>query len=91
MRKHGKIDLNQKSIVESLRKIPGVSVLSLASIGNGAPDLVIGSRSANYLIELKSNDKSPLTKREAIFHGTWKGQVCICRSLEDVLKTIGIE
>ena len=91
MRKHGRLDSNQNMIVKRLRLIHGVSVLSVASQGNGAPDLLIGFRKTNFLIELKSDEKSSLTKYEALFHGMWKGQVCICRSFEDVLNAIGLE
>jgi len=90
MRKFGRLDSNQKQIVKRLRELPGVSVFSTASIGNGFPDLVVARNKTNYLIELK-NGKEPLTQSEAKFFSAWKGQVCICRTFDDVLQTIGID
>lgn len=91
MRKRGKIDSNQKAIVKSLREIPGVSIVSIASQGNGCPDLLIGYKNLNYLIELKSLSTSKLTEQEIIFIEHWKGNVAVCYNLNQVLQVIGID
>lgn len=52
MRKYGKVDGNQAEIVRSLRHI-GAVVQSLASVGGGCPDLLVGFRGQWYLIEVK--------------------------------------
>jgi hypothetical protein len=90
-----KIDANQNSIVENLRKIPGISVCITSSLGNGFVDIVVGvNDSRNYLIELKDGNKPPsarkLTEEESKFHANWKGQIAVASSLEDCLKIIGI-
>lgn len=84
---HGKIDGNQKEIVRDLRAI-GASAQSLADIGKGCPDIVVGYRGSNFLFELKIKGEK-LTEAEAEFHQKWNGQLSVAYSLEDVLKIIG--
>lgn len=43
MRKYGRTDSNHAEIAAALRKA-GASVVSLASVGNGCPDLLVGFR-----------------------------------------------
>jgi hypothetical protein len=90
MRKHGKIDSNQKSIVMALRMIPGTTVLSMAALGNGAPDLLVGYDYKNYLFEIKQNSNSNITPMEMRFAIDWRGQLSIAYCLEDILKVIGL-
>ena len=89
MRKHGKIDANHAEIVSVLRKA-GYSVLSLAAVGKGCPDILVGrSESANILLEIKDGSKPPskrnLTKDQRRFFATWKGQVAVVKSPEEAL------
>lgn len=44
MRRAARTDANQTAIVEALRKC-GASVQSLAAVGKGVPDLLVGLRS----------------------------------------------
>jgi hypothetical protein len=85
-------DDNQKSVVTALRKIPNLSVTSSHTIGKGFPDLVIGYKGNNYLIELKDGAKTKsqkkLTIAEVKFHDEWNGQVAICESVEEIFKII---
>lgn len=48
-------DKNQQDIVDELRDL-GISVLILSQVGGGCPDLLIGHRGKNYLIEVKTFD-----------------------------------
>lgn len=89
MRRRSRPDLNQAEIVEELRAI-SAGVLHIHTIGGGAPDLVIGFRGANYLIELKS-EAGRLANHQAVWHATWPGQVAVCRTLEEVFEVIGLE
>ena len=59
MRRAAKIDANQPAIVEALRSVAGVSVCSLAGLGDGVPDLLVGARGLSYLCEVKDGEKSP--------------------------------
>lgn len=86
-------DTNQSTIVEQLRAI-GVSVQHLHTVGKGCPDLLLGLRKLNFLIELKDSKKPPskkkLTEDEQKFFDSWKGQVNKCETLEEILKVIGL-
>lgn len=68
MRARPRIDANQPDIVKALRKM-GAFVQSLAAVGDGCPDLLVGFRGKTYLIEVKDGDKPPskraLTPAEA--------------------------
>jgi hypothetical protein len=85
-------DANQKHIVEMVRKLPGASITSTHIIGKGFPDLVIGYKGINYLIELKDGAKpksqKKLTPDEVEFHLKWNGQIAICENFEDILKIL---
>ncbi len=88
MRKYGKIDNNQKEIVSGLRKL-GYSVFSLANVGNGFPDIIVGYNNQNYLFEIKDGSKSPsqrkLTEMEQKFFDNWIGQVDKVCNLDQIL------
>ena len=56
-------DANQKKIVELVRQLPGASITSTHTIGKGFPDLVIGYKGINYLIELKDGAKPKSQKK----------------------------
>lgn len=90
MRKYGRTDANQSEIVGFLRAIPGVSVTSLAAVGGGVPDLLVGFRGNNYLFEIKDPEKSPsqrkLTKAQREFHAAWHGQVSVAETFGDILE-----
>ena len=86
-----RVDANQKSIVAALRKM-GASVLHLHTIGKGCPDILVGFRSKNALVEIKDGAKSPsaqkLTPDEATFQAEWRGQVIIINSVDDAIAFI---
>jgi Holliday junction resolvase len=60
--KFAKIDANQNDIVKALRGI-GAYVQSLASIGKGCPDLLVGFGGNWHLLEVKDS-KKVASKRE---------------------------
>jgi len=88
-----KVDLNQMEIVATLRKI-GATVQSLATVGNGCPDLLVGFQGINYLMEIKNGDKVPsaqeLTPDQIKWHIEWRGEVHIVRSIDDAFAVLGI-
>lgn len=88
-----KVDVNQFFIVATLRKM-GMSVQSLASVGNGCPDLLVGYQGVNYLMEVKDGDKPPsaqkLTIDQTHWHSAWKGVVHVVTSPEDAMVVMGI-
>ena len=79
-------DDNQKEIVDTLRDI-GVSVLVLSQVGGGCPDLLIGWRKKNYLLEIKT-ENGKLRKSQIEFFDTWKGRVFIVRSIGEAIDLI---
>ena len=84
-----KVDKNQLEIVTALRKL-GVSVQHLHIVGKGCPDLLLGHKGINYLIELKSDEKkSKLTDDERKWIDAWGGQVAICYNLDQIMTAIG--
>ena len=92
MRRAAKADDNQQQIVKALRKIPGVSVAVTSQLGKGYPDLNIGYKGKNYLVELKDGNKAKsqqkLTEDEIEWHKNWTGSVIVCNSLEQILENI---
>jgi hypothetical protein len=90
-----KVDANQKELMTKLRTIPGITVASTHTIGKGFPDIVIGYKGLNYLVEIKDGTKPPsqrkLTKDEEIFHLNWTGQINICNNFFEILKMLNIE
>ncbi len=91
MRKYGKTDSNQRQIVSALRQA-GCSVQSLASVGSGCADLLIGKAGQNYLLEVKDSAKPPsarrLTPDEHKWHSNWRGQVCTVTTIDEALEAI---
>jgi len=85
-------DANHKSLINSIRQIPSISVFSTHTLGKGFPDIVVGYKGINYLFEIKDSAKTPsqkkLTPDEVKFHCSWFGQVNIIETIEDVLRYI---
>ena len=92
MRRAARTDANQTEIVETLRTV-GATVQPLHSVGVGCPDLLVGFRGLNYLIEVKDGRKPPserkLTPDQVEWHSEWTGQVDIAEWPEDALRIIG--
>ena len=83
MRRDAKVDSNQNEIRLAFRKI-GASVLSLAPIGKGCPDLLICYRGILYLIEVKTK-KGKLKDCQIKWHTDWPGPVKTIYSLNEAL------
>ena len=83
-----RVDANQAEIVADLRKC-GASVHDLHEVGSGCPDIVVGFRGVNYLIEIKALDEK-LNIRQITWHREWQGQVSIARTSEEALHIIGV-
>lgn len=94
MRRAAKIDANQPEIVDALRRV-GATVQSLAQVGDGVPDLLVGFRGLTHLLEVKDGRKPPsarkLTKDQQDWHRYWRGSdVYIVTCVEEALKAIGV-
>ena len=92
MRTRPRKDANHPDIVGTFRQCH-CSVLDTASLGNGAPDIVVACPSKNgyinILIEIKDGSKPPskriLTPDEVEFMNTWRGKYVIIESVDDVI------
>lgn len=86
-----KVDANQVEIVRALRRI-GCTVQSLASVGKGVPDLLVGFRGVNYLIEVKDGSKpksaQKLTTDQVEWHSKWLGRVYVVNCVEDAISIV---
>ena len=80
-------------IVRALRDA-GATVRSLAAVGDGCPDLLVGFRGANYLIEVKDPAQDPnkrkLTPKQAVFFNEWRGQRDTIETVTQALAVVGI-
>lgn len=81
-----KVDGNQGEIVDQLRQI-GATVQSMASVGDGCPDLLVGLNGRNYVFEVKEAGKG-LRPRQVLWFGEWKGQADVVTCLADCLEVI---
>lgn len=92
MRHAARIDDNQPLIVEALRRA-GARVQPLHTVGKGCPDLLVGFRGRNLLLEIKDGAKSAsrreLTRDERAWHDQWAGQVAVVASIAEALAAIG--
>ena len=94
MRRAAKTDRNQIEIVKAFRQI-GATVQVLSAVGKGCPDILVGWRGRNALIEIKDGDKPPsaraLTADQIRWHGQWAGQVIVAESVEDAVTKVAKE
>lgn len=92
MRKRAATDRNQSEIVNAYRRI-GCTVTCTHQLGDGFPDLVVGFRRVNYLIEIKDGAKPPsaqkLTPDELAFHEKWQGTVHVVSTIDEALAVVG--
>lgn len=88
MRRAAKVDSNQRPIVRALQEIFGPDcVFDLSAVGRGCPDIMVGLRGVNLLLEIKM-DKGKLTPDQQIFHRVWDGQIAVVRTVQDALDAI---
>jgi hypothetical protein len=93
VRRAAKIDVNQPGIVKALRGV-GASVQSLAAVGKGCPDLLVGFRGVNYVLEVKDGERIPsqrrLTPLQGEWHEAWRGRPAVVVETQDeALAAIG--
>lgn len=85
MRRAAHIDGNHADVVAALRKL-GAAVTSLAAVGGGVPDLLVGFHRVNVLLEVKNPAQKPsdqqLNAAQQKFHDTWPGPVFVVRTPE---------
>lgn len=89
MRRAARVDVNQRQITKELRAA-GFSVAITSQLGKGFPDLVIGYKGVNLMVELKATSKDKLTPHEVEFRDNWKGQYLIAWSSEMIIEEFNL-
>jgi hypothetical protein len=88
-----RVDANQVEIVQALRRC-GCTVQVLSDVGKGCPDLLVGVRGINALLEVKDGAKTlskrKLTPDEQEWHDTWRGEVVVVNSVDEALSVLGL-
>jgi hypothetical protein len=93
MKKYGRTDQNQTELVRNLRKA-GCNVLSLASVGDGCPDLLVYRNATGLLtmLEVKNPNQPPskrrLTPHQIKFREEWP--VYVVHNIDEALEAVGI-
>jgi hypothetical protein len=82
-----RVDTTHPEIVLALRQV-GASVQSLASVGKGCPDLLVGYRMRWYVLEAKTPGGT-LTPDECAFIQAARAEVHVVDSVESALRAIG--
>ena len=83
MRRRARVDSNHGDIVTALRRL-GWKVVSLASVGQGVPDLLAYRTGQPLrLLEVKTNSGVVTPAQEAFMADGWP--VTIVRSIDDVV------
>jgi len=94
MRRAARIDANQEQVVSALRAA-GATVQSLAGVGVGVPDLLVGYQGKTLLLEVKDGKKPPserrLTEDQVRWHGAWRGgPLAIVDGVDAALRMLGV-
>ncbi len=91
MKRAARIDSNHAEIVLALRG-RGASVLSLAPMGRGVPDLAVSVAGYTFLAEIKAHNAGTIAgepnEAQRDFMAAWDGPVVVIRSLEDVGRVV---
>jgi Holliday junction resolvase len=87
---YAKVDTNHKEIVKALREA-GATVVSLASMKHGCPDLLVGYAGETLLMEVKKDAKAKFTSDQLDFISKWKGgAVSRVDSVDAAIRALGI-
>jgi Holliday junction resolvase len=91
VRRRPRIDGNHRDIVEALEQI-GASVQSLAAVGDGCPDLLVGRGGRVWLLEVKDGSKSAsrraLTQDQREWINWFNGDVHIVTSVDEAIRVV---
>ena len=67
-----RVDSTQTQIVKELRRV-GMDVQHLHGVGQGCPDILVGYRGRNILLEIKKDEKAKYTDAQLKFMTEWRG------------------
>ena len=80
-------DANHIEIVDKLRAI-GATVVDLASVGGGVPDILVGWRGRTYLLEIKTTKGYIRATQEQFFRSWMGGRIAVVRSFDEALDVL---
>ncbi len=88
-----RVDSNHRQVANTL-SAAGALLQTLAPVGEGCPDMLVGYRAQLYLLEVKDGTKPrsqcALTPDEAAWHRVWGSyQVHVVKSAEEALRVVG--
>ena len=87
---YARIDTNHKEIVKALREA-GATVVSMASLKHGTPDILVGYAGETILMEIKKDSKAKFTPDQLDFIAKWKGgPVSRVDSVDAALRALGV-
>jgi hypothetical protein len=85
MRWAARQDRNQDEIVRAFERL-GASVQPIRAIKGGVPDLLVGFRGRNYLVEIKVPKEGRLSESQKEWREAWRGQMpFIIKTIADVI------
>lgn len=88
MRRAARVDGNHAAVRRGLEQI-GATVIDLAAVGGGCPDMLVGYQGRNLLLEIKDGSKSPsqrrMTTAQLELHASWRGQCAVVESVEQAI------
>jgi hypothetical protein len=89
-----RVDQNHDQVVTALRAA-GATVQSLAGVGKGVPDLLVGYKGQTMLMEVKDGFKPPskrvLNEDQLRWHGSWNGgALAVVDSPDAALRILGV-
>lgn len=92
MRRAARTDANHTAVMTALGGI-GCAVQSLAAVGSGVPDLLVGYRGRTFLLEVKDGSKAPsrrkLTADQLKFQAWWRGSpVVVVNSPDEAIEAV---
>jgi len=82
MRRAARVDSNHLLIVSAFCKL-GCSVLSLAAVGKGVPDLLVAISGVTWLVEIKSG-KGKENDLQLEWAKSWQGAKALVRDTQGV-------
>jgi hypothetical protein len=98
VRRAAHVDETQPAIVAALLNV-GCTVQSLAAVGLGAPDLLVGYAGVNILLECKNPEtkngrvneaksRGGLDRDQHTWHQAWRGQAAVVWSPEEAVEAV---
>jgi len=82
----GRVDLNHAAIINGLRQA-GIAAHSIASVGDGLPDILAGFRGVCMVLEVKRYKEGP-TEAEREFASRWPGPYAIVTSPNEAVEAV---